>query len=99
MIFRHGFHGLHGFSLPGVSVAVPTDTMTRIFHILNESVSSKRAEGYVTKGRAPCNPCNPCLKINHAAFGNIFLRRHSPISIRGSEVTMPMHLENCFLGF
>ena len=44
-VFRHGLHGLHGFSCPCVSVVVPTDAMTRIFNRLDESVSSKQAEG------------------------------------------------------
>ena len=44
-LFRHGLHGFHGFSCPCVSVVVPTDAMTRIFNRLDESVSSKQAEG------------------------------------------------------
>jgi len=39
--FRHGLHGFHGFSVPYVSVVVPTDSMTRIFIALT----------------FPCNPC------------------------------------------
>ena len=45
LFLRHGLHGLHGFSCPCVSVVVPTDAMTRIFNRLDESVSSKQAEG------------------------------------------------------